>query len=121
MPLDADGATSVAHCALDAGRTVRLEAYLGKVAHQAGHVSRASWARRFRALTTRQRELLELLARDENPASIARHLHRSLATVRNHIQNSLRALGLHSVQQAVALFLLHGDGREDEPSGPRSP
>jgi DNA-binding CsgD family transcriptional regulator len=64
--------------------------------------------------------MLELLSADESPASIARLLHRSILTVRNHVQHMLAALGVHSVHQAVALFLLYGDGLEpaaDEAGG----
>jgi PAS domain S-box-containing protein len=54
-------------------------------------------------LTPRQAEVLRLLERGESTQQIARELHLSLETVRNHIRHLLRALGVHSRLEAVAL------------------
>ena len=54
-------------------------------------------------LTPRQAEVLRLLERGQSTQQIARELHLSLETVRNHIRHLLRALGVHSRLEAVAL------------------
>jgi biotin operon repressor len=46
-------------------------------------------------LTPRQAEVLRLLERGQSTQQIARELHLSLETVRNHIRHLLRALGVH--------------------------
>ena len=55
------------------------------------------------ALTPRQAEILRLLEHGRSTPQIAEELHLSLATVRNHIRHMLRALGVHSRLEAVAL------------------
>jgi PAS domain S-box-containing protein len=55
------------------------------------------------ALTPRQSEILRLLQRGRSTRQIAEELHLSLETVRNHIRRLLRALGVHSRLEAVAL------------------
>jgi len=59
-------------------------------------------------LTPRQAEVLRLLERGQSTRQIALELHLSLETVRNHIRHLLRALGVHSRLEAVALAR-HGD------------
>jgi PAS domain S-box-containing protein len=54
-------------------------------------------------LTPRQTEVLALLERGRSTEGIARELHLSVETVRNHIRHILRALGVHSRLEAVAL------------------
>jgi PAS domain S-box-containing protein len=54
-------------------------------------------------LTPRQREILGYLAMGASTADIASSLHLSKETVRNHIRQLLRALGVHSRLEAVAL------------------
>lgn len=57
-------------------------------------------------LTPRQLEILRRLADDQDPRAIARALFISPVTVRNHVQHILAKLGVHSIQEAVAVFLL---------------
>lgn len=52
-------------------------------------------------LTPRQLQVLKLLAGGCSTDSIARELHVSRATVRNHVRDLLKALGEHSRLQAV--------------------
>jgi DNA-binding NarL/FixJ family response regulator len=59
-------------------------------------------------LTPRQAEILRLLERGHSTNQIAHELHLSLETVRNHIRHLLRALGVHSRLEAVAVAR-HGD------------
>lgn len=54
-------------------------------------------------LTPRQTEVLRLLERGHSTDQIARELHLSTETVRNHIRHLLRALGVHSRLEAVAV------------------
>ena len=58
-------------------------------------------------LTPRQAEILRLLERGRTTDEIAGELHLSRETVRNHVRNLLRALGVRSRLEAVALS--HGD------------
>ena len=57
----------------------------------------------FAELTTRENEVLRLLAQGLNQGSIARELEISHATVGTHIQRILTKLDVHSRTQAVAL------------------
>jgi DNA-binding NarL/FixJ family response regulator len=54
-------------------------------------------------LTPRQAEVLRLLEHGRSTEQIARELHLSVETVRNHIRAMLRALGVHSRLEAVAM------------------
>jgi PAS domain S-box-containing protein len=54
-------------------------------------------------LTPRQSEVLRLLERGRSTEQIADQLHLSTETVRNHIRALLRALGVHSRLEAVAV------------------
>ena len=57
-------------------------------------------------LTSREQEILARLGRGEDVKRIARELHVSYATVRNHVQHILERLRVHSMQEAVGLHLL---------------
>ena len=59
-------------------------------------------------LTPRQAEVLRLLERGHSTAKIAEELHLSLETVRNHIRHLMRALGVHTRLEAVAVAR-HGE------------
>ncbi len=54
------------------------------------------------SLTTRQREIVVLLARGLSTQDICGELVLAEATVRNHVRGALRALGCHSRVEAVA-------------------
>lgn len=58
-------------------------------------------------LTRREREVLGLMAGGLNTAAMAQRLHLSRATVRNHVQNILLKLDVHSRLEAVAHGLRH--------------
>jgi PAS domain S-box-containing protein len=53
-------------------------------------------------LTPRQTEVLRLLQRGYSTGQIAKEMHLSTETVRNHVRHLLRALGVHSRIEAVA-------------------
>ena len=59
------------------------------------------------ALTRREREVLGLMGEGLNTATMAERLHVSRATVRNHVQNILLKLDVHSRLEAVAHGLRH--------------
>jgi PAS domain S-box-containing protein len=58
-------------------------------------------------LTRRELEILRLLATGADTKAAADGLHVSQATVRNHVQNILSKLGVHSRLQAVAYATTH--------------
>ena len=55
------------------------------------------------ALTPRQAEILRMLEHGRSTDQIAEELHLAKETVRNHIRHLLRALGVHSRLEAVAI------------------
>ena len=66
------------------------------------------------SLTPREREILDLLARDEDSHAIARAIGLSYATVRNHVQRILSKMKAHSIQEAVARYILAEGAKEDD-------
>ncbi len=61
-----------------------------------------------RALTPRELEVLQLLAAGQSTEDIGRQLELSPATVRNHVQNLLPKLGVHSRIEAAVMALKAG-------------
>jgi DNA-binding NarL/FixJ family response regulator len=59
------------------------------------------------ALTRREVEVLRLMADGCGTRAVADTLHVSPATVRNHVQNVLAKLGVHSRLEAVAYATKH--------------
>ena len=59
-------------------------------------------------LTSREREILQLVAQGLRNADIARSLHLSVRTVQTHVQNILGKLGVHSRLEAVAFAVRAG-------------
>ncbi|HXV13159.1 MAG TPA: LuxR C-terminal-related transcriptional regulator [Candidatus Krumholzibacteria bacterium] len=57
-------------------------------------------------LSRREREVLSLLAADANLYEVAARLSISHVTVRNHVQHILSKLGVHSILEAVAVWLV---------------
>ncbi|MCW2778306.1 MAG: LuxR family transcriptional regulator [Frankiales bacterium] len=68
----------------------------------------SSWAA---ALTVRQRETLELLARGLSNAEIAERLVVGVATVKSHVSAVLRAAGALNRAEAVARYVADGSSR----------
>jgi PAS domain S-box-containing protein len=64
-------------------------------------------------LTPRQNQVLHLLAQGRSTSQIAEELHLSIDTVRNHIRRMLRALGVHSRIEALAVAHREGILRSD--------
>jgi DNA-binding NarL/FixJ family response regulator len=59
------------------------------------------------SLTPREREVLGLLAQGSSTSEIGRKLTISLNTARNHIQNILEKLGVHTRLEAVIYAIDH--------------
>jgi DNA-binding CsgD family transcriptional regulator/uncharacterized protein YuzE len=55
------------------------------------------------SLTPRQREVLELLAEGKTTHEVARNLHLSVATVRQHLRNAAKNLGVRGRDEAEIL------------------
>jgi DNA-binding CsgD family transcriptional regulator len=97
------------HCVIDDEKEQRFKQYLSKV------MTRSPKARVGRpgthdvTLTRREKEILALLSEDVSLHEIADRLHLSYTTVRNHVQHILRKLGVHSIMEAVAFYLLTSD------------
>jgi len=60
------------------------------------------------ALTRREVEVLQLLAAGFSTLAIAQRISVSPFTIRSHIRNALKKLGLHSRAQAISLVLKSG-------------
>jgi DNA-binding CsgD family transcriptional regulator len=93
------------HNAYCLAREQRMEEYVRRVASRSGDPGDEN---RTSQLSTREGEILDLLARDIDTHAIAKHLHISYTTVRNHIQHILAKLDVHSMEEAVARWLLDG-------------
>lgn len=98
----------VVHCVIDDDRPHRIEEYLTRVANRSGHGNSSSIGTRV-VLTRREKEILRLLVEDQTLYAIATKLGVSHATVRNHVQHVLTKLGVHSIMEAVASYLLETD------------
>jgi DNA-binding CsgD family transcriptional regulator len=111
-----NGDFNLVHCALDDDRAERVEAYLGRVVLRTRPADLHRSQLLDAGLTRREFEVLRLLAEDETLQGIALRLRISYATVRNHVQHLLGKLGLHSIMEAVALYLLTADEPPDDSS-----
>lgn len=90
-----------------AGETVVAEAMTAKlVAQLQGGVAPAA-ASELDKLTPREREILACLARGESNKGIARNLDLAESTVKIHVQNVLKKLGLSSRVQAAVFAVEH--------------
>ena len=66
------------------------------------------------SLTKREVEVLQLMANGANTKGLAMRLRLSPATARNHVQNILEKLGVHSRLEAVAWANRSSRSRQDE-------
>jgi DNA-binding CsgD family transcriptional regulator len=108
QPPDFSGQRLV-HCVIDDKNEQRFKQYLTKVMTRTprppeGHYDLANFN-----LTRREQEILALLADDQSLHEIAGKLHLSYTTIRNHVQHILTKLGVHSIMEAVALYLMTND------------
>jgi len=94
------------HCVVNGDEGNNLRRYLNGVASRSHRLPPSTTSGRY-PLTTREEEILALLARDKSLHEIADELFLSYSTVRNHTQHVLRKLGVHSILEAVAIHLLN--------------
>jgi DNA-binding NarL/FixJ family response regulator len=69
------------------------------------------------ALSVREREILDLLARGLTGEAAAARLHLSAETVRTHVRNAMRKLQAQTRTHAIVLALQREQIRLDEPAG----
>jgi DNA-binding CsgD family transcriptional regulator len=100
----------IVHFARAAEPARRAESFLRTLAERTPRAAATAGARRADALTPREREILDLLARDETLYAIALRLGIRHTTVRNHVQHILAKRGAHSILEAVAAHLLETGG-----------
>ncbi len=86
-------------------RAGRVVGVFGQIRREPEVVPEASRPR----LTPRQSEILRMLEHGRSTQQIADDLHLSRETVRNHVRHVLRALGVHSRLEAVALMRSSSD------------
>lgn len=98
----------IVHTARVDDRARRIEQYVGRIARRSEAIREIDPPGARRALSPRERDVLELLAQDVEPSRIAARLGLSYVTVRNHVQHVLAKLGAHSVDEAVAMHVLGG-------------
>ena len=108
IPVDSpDGSGPwLVHFAFSENRAYSIEKYLNKISSRTPHDGAGDPTLQRYGLTSRETEILRLLADDKSLYSIANGLHISYATVRNHVQHILTKLGVHSIIEAVAYYLL---------------
>jgi DNA-binding CsgD family transcriptional regulator len=94
------------HCVVDISRERRLRRFIDRIALRANERGEHVPHSRTEELTSREKEIMVLLAEDKTLHEIAEKLGVSYATVRNHVQHILGKLGVHSILEAVAVYLL---------------
>jgi len=94
------------HCLVDTVRQARLSGFLGYVASRSPHARASTRGVRGGELTSREHEVLALLAHGLTQQEISDRLGVSYVTVRNHVQHILSKLGVHSILEAIAVSLI---------------
>src|SRR5574337_1137435 len=112
VPGGAPSLFTMVHIFHDVTRQVETEVLLGKVQSllggegalpDGGGMSPLGSASPLKVLTPREQEVLRFIARGESAKGIAKQLHISTTTARNHTQKILAKLGLHTKLEAVAV------------------
>ncbi len=109
---DGNHLIGIVHVFRDATAEVEAKKLVRKIADQLsgyGHVAAREQAESGQdpALSEREQQVLSLLANGEGTNAIAKELTISKTTARNHIQNILAKLGVHTRLEAVAHALRH--------------
>ena len=95
----------VVHCIVSEARQMKLRGFIDRVAQRSPHET-APEEIHHDLLTSREKEILSLLAQDVSQLEISERLNLSYATVRNHVQHILAKLGVHSILEAIAVSLI---------------
>lgn len=112
VPGGAQSLFTMVHIFHDVTKQVETEILLGKVQSllggegdlpDGGRMSPLGSASPLKVLTPREQEVLRFIARGESAKGIAKQLHISTTTARNHTQKILAKLGLHTKLEAVAV------------------
>lgn len=91
------------------GESVVSPMLIGKLVEQVREPSREEGVpRELDTLTPREKQVVQLIAKGESNKMIARHLELSESTVKIHVQNILKKLGLGSRVQ-IAVYALSSD------------
>ncbi len=93
-----------------AGESVVSPALVGTLVSQRRSTPRAGAEREAERLTQREREVVQWLARGVSNKEMARQLGLSESTVKIHVQNILKKLGLSSRVQVAVYAVEHGLG-----------
>ncbi len=93
-----------------AGESVVSPALVGTLVSQLRSTPRAGIEREAERLTQREREVVQWLARGVSNKEMARQLGLSESTVKIHVQNILKKLGLSSRVQVAVYAVEHGLG-----------
>lgn len=93
------------HCVVDDERERRTRLFLEGVI-QRGAEAPPEVPHPMATLTPREREILAMLATDLTLHDVAERLSVSYVTVRNHVAHILTKLGVHSILEAVALWVM---------------
>ena len=96
-------------CALDHEPANRLQRYFKRILSRHRTGGTAASEPISQVLSPREQEILQRLAEAQELRTIARQLHISYPTVRNHVQHILSKLGTHSIEESVARYLLRSD------------
>jgi two-component system nitrate/nitrite response regulator NarL len=110
IAVDAPGGQQLIHIVVDDEREQRMRRFLESISSRASGTEERSEEPPHGAmtgrLTRREQQVLALLSADLDLQEIADKLLLSRATVRNHVQHMLSKLGVHSILEAVAVWLL---------------
>jgi DNA-binding CsgD family transcriptional regulator len=104
-----DQKTQLIHCIVPDGDQKRFKKYLSKVVTRTPKAGLHHRTFTNVALTPREKEVLRMLSEDVSLHAISDRLHLSYSTVRNHVQHILGKLGVHSIMEAVAFYLLNDE------------
>ena len=111
-PLDSDSPYATIHLFRDATHQLHYETYVERILCAAARLPapqttlaqhRATLLPVLTPLSPREKDVLHLLVQGQAARKIAQTLCISYATVRNHLQNILHKLGVHSQREAVKL------------------
>jgi PAS domain S-box-containing protein len=112
IAVERDGGPELVHMIVDDERERRLRRFLDGVIQRSDGRPGSRAASTF-DLTAREEEVLRLLAADLSLHEIAARLSVSYTTIRTHVQHVLGKLGVHSILEAVAVWVVAGGPRRD--------
>jgi DNA-binding CsgD family transcriptional regulator len=94
------------HLAVDSDKSSSVQEYVNRVATRSRPDAEASLRLQFEGLSPRETDILHLLSRDRSLKEIGGELGISYFTVRNHLRSIRGKLGVHSMEEVVACYLI---------------